>query len=471
MEKENSFTENLLHALEEKTQWYDNTELPALLENYRLLYSCVKTLFDFLVKKTLITPDPYKMEKKISDIVPPDNSQFIENERSTVMGLRFSDYESTLDFLCNYYKFSVGNLTIQNIKKLFDLNAAFLWNSFSVNSNKTNTRVLATIVLDARQNSDMLSISMINDSLSKASKALTDINTSLKTFSQFQKEVYKGNVRKNVLFSPSFDSEKAKASPAAEFQQIKKCFAAAMGKVPFYNELIEEITQEDLSENKEDLQKKLLDSLTVSKQESEKESKKIDTKAMLMTVVNAFGALPVQFTQIAQKIQENHDVLESEHNSFMDKLYRTLRKAFKIEEKPLFYSVAIIDPGTGAKKHEKVNYQQLLADISGKIRKYTAVAQKNSPSYKKIAAMPEEKIFEFVSSQISECNKTIVLYNALDEFFKVTVSPENKSKIKGLKIDIASLKNSIIKANQYRAEYSAYIEEEAQMKRLGIGTV
>jgi hypothetical protein len=61
-----------------------------------------------------------------------------------------------------------------------------------------------------------------------------------------------------------------------------------------------------------------------------------------------------------------------------------------------------------------------------------------------------------------------IVSNAMDEFFKNTAAPSNKSKVKGLKIDITTLKNSIVKANQQRVEYTSYIEEEAQMKKLGI---
>ena len=138
MENGNNFTETLLQALDEKAQWYDNTELPQILDNYRLLHTCVKVIFDFLVKKALITPDPYKLDKKISDIKAPDSGQFVENERSVIIGQRFSDYESTLDFLCNYYKFSVSQLSIGNIKKLIDLNNSITWNSFS--AKKRNPR-------------------------------------------------------------------------------------------------------------------------------------------------------------------------------------------------------------------------------------------------------------------------------------------------------------------------------------------
>ena len=468
MENGNNFTETLLQALDQKAQWYDTDELPRILESYRLLHTCVKVIFDFLVKKAMITPDPYKLDKKISDIKAPESEQFVENERSVIMGMRFSDYESTLDFLCNYYKFSVSQLSLANIKKLVDLNNSITWNAFSGNSNKINTRVLATMVFSAKQSCDPLTASMLTDNLSKASHAMTNINSALKEYTEFQKEWYKGQIRRNVILNPNFDANKAMTDAASEMQQIKKHFASGMGKVPFYNELIEEIIHEDQGEQKEELQKKLLAKLNVEKESEKKTTKKIDTKALIMTALQVLASTPPQIAQIIQKIQENHDLLESEHNSLMDKIKRAFRKAFGIQEKPLFYNVTIVEQTTGTKRVEKINYQTFMTDLATKARRFGAIAQPNSPGYKKINSMPEEKIAEFMANQISECNHLIVILNALDDFFKTTAAPSNKSKVRGLKIDITTLKNSIVKANQQRVEYTSYIEEEAQMKKLGI---
>ena len=468
MENGNNFNEALVQAAEAKAQWYDTEELPRILDNYRLLHTCIKVIFDFLVKKALITPDPYKLDKKISDIKSPDSMQFVENERSIVMGQRFSDYESTLDFLCNYYKFSVSQLSLSNLKKLVDLNNSITWNAFTANSNKINTRVLATMVFSARQSSDALTSSMINDNLSKASQAMNDINSSLKDYTEFQKEWYKSQVRKTVLLSPNFDANKALTEPAAELQQIKKNFASGMGKVPFYNDLIDEIIQEDQGPKKNELQKIVLTKLKVANENDKKAEKEIDTKSLIMGALQVLGSTPPQIATIASKIQDNHDLLESEHNSFMDKLKRAIRKAFGIAEKPLFYNIVIVDQTTGAKRTEKIHYQTFMTDLATKARRFSSVAQPNSPGYKKIMSMPEEKVAEFVSSQITDCNRLMVHLNALDDFFKTAASPMNKSKVKGLKIDITTLKNSIVKANQQRVEYTSYIEEEAQMKRLGI---
>lgn len=467
----NNFTDTLLQALDAKGQQLDNHEMLDILENYRLLHTCVKTLFDFLLKKSLITPDPYKNEKKISDVTTPENGPFVEAERSMVMGMRLSDYDSTLDFLCNYYKFSVSNINIGRIKKLLELNNAIQWNSFSMNSNNINTRVLATMILTAKQNSDPLTANMVTDSVTKAGKAIIAINKILKEVSDYQKEFYKGNVRKSIFEHPNFNSKKAAESPADELSQIKKNFAAVMGKTPFYNELIDEIIQEDHAPNKAELQKKVLEKLKVASTENEKKEEKVDTKEMLMAAIRVFGAMPGQITLAREKIQDNHEVLESEHNSFFDKLKRALKKAFNIDEKPIFYNIVITDATSDTHHHEKLNYFQFLTDLDIRARRFASAGTKKSATYEKIYTMKEDKILEYVNNQIVECQKMLKILNGLDEFFKTAPMPQNRNRIKGLKMEITSLKNSIVKANQHRSEYSAYIEEAEQLKKLGITNV
>lgn len=465
---EKNFSEQLIAAIDKKTDWFNSRELQNVLEQYRLMHTCEKTLYEFLLKKSLITPDPYKNDKKISDIVPPENAPFTDNERSMIIGMRLSDYDSTLDFLCNYYKFSVSNLQISNIKKLIDLNNAIQWNSFSVNSTNINTRTIATLLFNAKQGADALTVNMINDSVSKAGKAVLAINKSLKALTEFQREVYKGNIRKNVMSHPSFSAEKAASSPDDEKVQIKKLFQTTMGKTPYYNELIDEIIDEDHSPDKANLQKALLKKLEVENSSAQDSEEKIDTKSILLVALRVFGAMPGQISQAKEKIIENHEVLESEHNTFFEKLKKALRKAFNIEEKPVFYQISITDQATDTVRHEKIDYQQFVRDLELRSRRYASAGIRKAPLYEKISQQSEEKILEYVNQQILECNKMLKILNGLDEFFKSAPLPQNRSKIKGLKMEITALKNSIVKANQRRSEYTAYIEEEAQLRKLGI---
>ena len=121
MAESSEYLTSLKDAVKAKNDWLNSDLLPKTLDNYRLLHTCVKNLYEVLVKKSLITPDPYKLEAKISDITCPEESPYIENERSLVIGARFSNYESMLDFVCTYIKFSAEFITIPRIKKLIDL--------------------------------------------------------------------------------------------------------------------------------------------------------------------------------------------------------------------------------------------------------------------------------------------------------------------------------------------------------------
>ena len=110
------FTSQLEVALMAKQGWFNAERLQSMLEQFRLLFTCVRNLNEVFVKRSLIQPDPYKLESRISDIAPIETSGFTENEDPIVLGKRFSDYEMMLDFICTYFRFSVENITVARIK-------------------------------------------------------------------------------------------------------------------------------------------------------------------------------------------------------------------------------------------------------------------------------------------------------------------------------------------------------------------
>src|SRR5574344_1183686 len=211
-ENQETFENQLLSALDDRTRWYDTTVLPKMQENYRLHHSCVNNIIGVLEKKSLINPDPYKHDKKISDIICPEDTDFADGERAIVLGTRLSDYESMIDFVCNYYKFSVEYITLDKIRKLLELNNTFLWSNLSLNAQKPNTRALATVINAARVGADPLTQSLINDSISKSAKALAEITSDFRALAEFQREVYKGQIRKEILDSAQCNREKASHS-------------------------------------------------------------------------------------------------------------------------------------------------------------------------------------------------------------------------------------------------------------------
>lgn len=468
METVDNFSKQLFELAEAKKQWYDTEEMIKILEEYRNLLGVVNNLINLLEKKGLIQPDPYKLDKKISDIAVPDDLPFLDTERSMVIGARLSDFESMLDFICNIFKFSVSTVSVERIKTLLSLNNYFQWNALVPNSAKPNTKGLGEIVQAVKMGTDTLSVSVLNDSINYASKTVAKINTFLKDLTDFQKELYKIEIRKNIFEHPSYSHEKSLKSNSEAMHQIKKLYPQVMGKRPFYSELIEELIQEEYSAEKEKLRANLIKKFEIVSNKKEEKKIKIDTKEMLMEAVRALGGAAPILEQIALKIDENHKILESEHNSFMDKLLALLRQAFNRPEKPTTYTVTVIDTLTQSRKHEDITYQDFVNDINRRRRTYNSFSVKKAPGYVKIESQTEKSIQEYLSKQISECNHLMQLLSALDDYFKSAPAAENRSKIKGLKMELTSLKNCIVKTNQRKAEYTALIEEEEQLKKLGI---
>ena len=462
-----NYLDSLKTAVKEKTDWFNFAELPKLLENYRLLHTCIKNIYSILLQRALITPDPYKLEKKISDITAPVDTPYSDADRGVVIGERFSEYESTIDYVCTYVKFSVEKLNIQKIKKLHDLNISFLWTNLSSNSTHPNTRGLAGLLVDARKGIQKITLSMLNDSASKASKSLAEIEAMLKELSDFYRETYKLNVRLKIQQNAAYN--KNLSSPAAETAEIKKLFPSLMGKEPYYGELIAEIVDEDLSAGKERLQAKVLDGLKIpEKQDEQQAQNEVNTKLLLLDSVHSLIILGAVYNEIVQKLLTNVKILEESHNSIFDKLKRLFRKAFNLKEPELIYTFLIVDAKKETKTQRDVDINLFISNLARKAGLYTLLENRNSGEYRKIFTAPEEIVLSFLTKQIAENNETLVLLNAADDYFKARAPSKLRESIKGLKIDLVTVKNAIIKSNARRAEYVSYVEDAERMRKIGI---
>ncbi len=462
-----NFSKELIEAVAEKTVWYDSTELPKILNSYRNIKGYTNNLVSVLSRKGLIQDDPYKLEKKIADIKPIENTQFMDNERAAVLGVRLSDYDNMLEYICSYVKFSVESLTLDRIKKLNAFNKSLPWGTSSTTSEPT-LKSLFDVIHSVKAGSDNMSITMINDIMSLLAKELSSINQTLKGLLEFQREVYKANVRKNVLEDSGYDAEKAAESSQAALAMIRKIFASKMNKQPFYAELIQEIINEEYGANKETVRQKLLDKLKISDAPSAKKEETINYHETIMEAVRILGSSSSQLDMVAKKLTENKDTLDSQNNSFFNRLKKAFRKAFGLAEKPTEYRVTVTENVTHSTRIETVLIQDFIMDIEKRAKVYSSISMKKNPGYQKLDALNDMKVLEFLNKQLSECQKILILLGALDTYFKTNANSSNGLRIKGIKIEISSLKGIFHNANQQRAEFVASIEEKSQLRNLGI---
>ena len=465
-----SFNGTLFSAVDAKLAWYEGVGFQQLQDEYRSFRTILCNLINLLEKKGLIQPDPYKTEKKISSITVPPEGPFLDNERSMVMGARLSEYESMIDFICNIHKFTIASTTMNQIKVLLAINNYIQWSSVVQTSQKANTKALADIVTSVKMGSDKLATNMVTDCLTQGSKIINKINGILKEVTEFQKELYKIDIRKKILISSQFPADKITSASDCS-TQIRKLFPVLMGKTPYYPELVDELSEEEFGDNKERLRQALLTKLAVADNKKEKKKTTVNTKEMLFEAIRTLGALPPQLESALAKIEENHEIILDERRTFWEKVKELFRKAFGIAEKPFIYELTITDSLTQAKRKEEVDYSAFHADIVRRSRIYTAFAARKGPGFVKLENQEESVIFEYLAKQLSECHHILVQLTAFNDFYKNSCQPENRSRMKAIQMELTAIKNTLVRTNQRKAEYTSVVEEEAQLKKLGISNV
>ena len=240
-----------------------------------------------------------------------------------------------------------------------------------------------------------------------------------------------------------------------------------MPGTPYYQEFIEELLKEDYSKDGPSLQEAVLSALKVMEEKKKDTKPKVSYKNILLSGLQAIGAASDVLNEIGEKIDENQTTLENRKKSFWEKIKKILQEMLKTEPEEIIYELQFFDQVKGTETKENLNFHKFRTEYDKKNRIFTGMSGQGT-LMTKMAAMSEEQITGYLERAIKDLQSLHRTLTALDEYFKSSVTREERDKIKGIKPELASIKNCFVKANQIRHEYSALKEEEEQMKRLGI---
>jgi hypothetical protein len=469
MDANQNYTDQLEQALIEKIGRMDGHELKQLRDDYKLFQSAFQGIYNVLLRKGLIHEDPYKLELKISEVQTPPEGSFAESEKLDQMCIRLSQFESYLDFLNNYYQFSVDFLTLGRIKKLVGLTRYFSFTAFTENSSQLNTRYFAEIVAQIRKGSDPLSTGIINEGLLQLDKTSRKIFQALKDLGNLHRERYKLEIRRLATDGLKFDRDQVITHQEDVIRRIRQKFVEAAGDKPFYPELVAEILKEDYSSDGPSLRDEALRKLQVADNKGSGKTAEFNYKTAILEGARTIIGVGFQLDDSIQKLNENQGILDSQDRSLLTKIRRLLREMLGKSPEDIIHEVDYMDPVSSERKNEAINFRNFATEVSKKAQTLIAMTSRNSTAYKRLEGASEEQIYKFLEKSIEDLQNYHRKLTALDEFFKATITePEVKNKVRTIKTELGSIKNTIIKANQKRYEYIAIKDEQEQMKRLGI---
>jgi hypothetical protein len=434
--------------------------LAKLKEELRTFQISFASLYNIYLKKKLIDEDPYKQETKISELEVPEAGAFNEAKRVEQLSIRLSNFDNQLDFLVNFYQLGVDFLNLDRIKRIVGLLRYIDWINLSPDSQSLMTKAVADMSIHSKAGVDPLTLSIIGESLTRLSKTTAVSMNILKELNIYYRENYKLSIRQNITQTMSASD--------VTLDNIKKKMPSAMPGTPFYKELIEEIIKEDSTTSGPDLREVLLNSLRISETKQKTAKPVVNYKNLLLDGILVIGGASNMLTEISAKLIENQTTMENHKKSFMEKLRELIRQLTNAEPEDVIYNVEYMDMTKGVPVKEKVNFHKFLDDLDKKGRFLSSFVR--GSAYNKLTAMTEEQILGYLEKNINDVQNFHKTLSALDDYFKANVVAEDRDKIKGIKPELSALKNTFVKANQVKYDYSAQKEEEEQMKRLGLNS-
>jgi hypothetical protein len=457
---DNEFLLKLKDALDSRKEYLTRTELYKLREDFRAFQREISVLYVLLAKKGYIIEDPYKNETKVGDLQVPPTGNFTDSNKRDQLGMRLSMLDTELDYLVNFHEFSVDSFPQEEIKVMTGLVKYIDWVKLASPEANITTQAVNDAIFGIRQGaSDPIAYKTLADSLAMLSGCTKSILTVLKALSDFNREQYKYEIRIKITYAMSAEE--------ATLPNIKKNFAAAKIKAPFYPDLVEEVIKEDYSQDSKRLHETTLRRLAPDEENNKPKKAPISFRPILMDGLNVIGASAQNLAEMLQKLDENSSLLKNQNNGFWDVIKKLIAMITSNEADDVVYDVEYTDPMKGVVVRDKLNYKDFFMAVEKKITILDAIAM-NGSATKKLESMEERQLVELLQRNIKDVQNFHKTMGILDDYFKATADKSNRPKIRGIKPELSALKNTISKAYDRLKDYNAQKEEEAQFKRLGI---
>jgi hypothetical protein len=458
---ETDYMQQLKTALDTRRDWFNKTELPKLREEFRKFHIGISTLYSVFTNKGFINADPYKNDTMITELSIPPAETFSDSNKRDQLGIRLSRLDNEIDFLVNFHEFSTDSFTQEKLKVIMGLVKYIDWIHLTPDGINVTTQAISDVVSNLRHGStDQITAKTLTDALSSLSESTKSIINTLKLLSDYNRELYKYDMRVNITSSMSA----AEATTA----NIKKKFNSQKNGAPFYTELAEELVKEDYSADSASLRERVLQRLIVEMQPKKKPVKEtVSLKSILIDGLNGIGMAGINLSEIRAKINENSDLLKNQKSGFWIMIKNLLAQITRKEPDPIVYEIEYTDPVKNLPAKEKVDMGRFCPFLDKKISIFDAISAHGSAE-KKLEAMDENQLIEMLQRNIKDAQNFHKTLSGLDEYFKNAIDRSGRQRVKGIKPELSALKSSIAKASDKLRDYHIQREEREQFKKLGI---
>jgi hypothetical protein len=452
MEGAPNYQDQLEAAIETRRQWLEAEQVPRLRNSLAAFEALFDGAIGVLIRKGLLREDPYNYEQAFSEIVIPKDDVLPEFENSDEVSYRLAAYRRQLKYVSTEYPLDLSTLNLARLKKLSSLISYINWLELGESTKSPTTRAFARAFMKVRMGADTLASQILKDSEVQLVKTTHLIRAILGDLISYCRESWKAEIRRIVLPGLAENASEGRTRREEMLKGIRRGFANRMAGRPWYPSLAEELADEELAKDADELKAKVLASLAVSAPLMPKATAAPDGREILMDTVRLFSRPSEELATAIVVLEENERLLADSKESGAGWLKRLLGTTPNAKADNRIYKVQYAEPGVPTPKTETIDFPLLIAEVQKKSSLLAALWAGSGPAFNRLASTSEDQLAGFVDKQLNELLLIHRRLGCLNTMFQARVLQEKKTA-RGIRIELLTIKNALVKANQRRHEY------------------
>ena len=453
MEGSASYLEQLESALAKRSQWLESTQVPRLKEALISFDSLFEGAMAMLIRKGLLREDPYNYEQTFTDIVIPGDTPLPEFENSDEVSFRLAAFRRQVKYVSAELSFDLESLGLGRLKKISALILFINWLDFGEGSKSPTTRAFARVFMKVRMSPDTMASQILKNSEIQIVKIVRQIRGLVAELIAFHRESWKAEMRRKVLtqYPPAAAGGQVRKDEA--LRAMRRGFGQSMEGKPWYPALAEELLEEEISEDAEARKQKLLASLAIVEPVKVEITAAPEGRAILMDAVRILCRPNTELATALAIIEQNEQLLAESRGSGGGWLKRLLGVGASSQAAARTYKVQYSEPGVPLPKTESIEFTSFLTETRKKASLLAALSSGTGPAYRRLSDTGKEQLAAFLDKELNEVLLIHRRLGSLNTLFQARSAQEKRTS-RGIKVELLTIKNSIVNANRKRHEHS-----------------
>jgi hypothetical protein len=306
--------------------------------------------------------------------------------------------------------------------------------------------------MKVRMSSDTMASQILKDCEVQIVKMMHQIRSMVADLIAWHRESWKADLRHKVLSQVTLATGDGKVRKEDALRSIRKGFSQWMSGKPWYPALAEEILEEELSDDGPTRREKVLASLAVAEEHVQETRALPQGRTILMEATRILARPHEELATAVAVLEENERLLLDSRGTGGGWLKRFLGVGAAPQVNTRTYKVQYSDPADPVTKTETIDFPAFLPEVQKKSSLLAAISSGTGPAFRRLAGTNETQLAGFLDKQLNELLLIHRRLGSLNTLFQARAVQEKKTA-RGIKIELLTIRNCIVKANHKRHEY------------------